>query len=155
MTRRIEDELAAVKLYVGMSDPATEKLRAERAEQDRQREVVIVAKKCELADIEASMTKVGRQAESQIREGFADLKLYFQHARTKRRLIADLNAMTGAREHIPHESNLVEHVSKWVGAQVKSVTGKLDGFGLLKFKLSTTMPSVDAPLFKERNNPNG
>jgi hypothetical protein len=148
MTEQIKDELAEVKKFIGLADPATEKLRAERAEADRARQATITAKRAELADLEASMVTVGREAETQIRQGFKSLALYFVHARTRRRLVADLNNLAHEREHIPHESTLVEHVSKWVGAQIKQVTGKMDGFGLLKFKLSTVMPSVDAPLFK-------
>src|SRR5262245_45509704 len=132
MTRRIEDELAAVKLYVGMSDPATEKLRAERAEADRQRQAVIAAKRRELEDVRAAKTRVGRQAEAQLREGFANGALFFQYARTERKIIADLNQLTGEREFIEHESSLIDYWSRWLAGQIKQLTNKLSGFGLLQ-----------------------
>jgi hypothetical protein len=144
------DEMAEVKKFIGMSDPETEKLRAERAEQDRQRQATIMAKRRELADLETSMATVGGEAETQIRAGFKALALYFAHARTKRRLITDLNGLTGERQHLEHEGTLIESTSRWIGGQIKSVVGKMTGFGVIRFALSTVLLDPDKPLFKRK-----
>jgi hypothetical protein len=149
-TENQDDALREVRRYIGMDNPADEALRKERAQQAAQVAATIQARRRELEDIRASKTRVGRLAESMLREGFANAALFFQYARTERKIISDLNALTGEREHIEYESTLIEYWSRWLAGQIKQLTNKLDGFGLLKFRLSTTMLNPDTPLIRER-----
>src|SRR5262245_7958727 len=114
-----DDALREVRLYVGMDDPGTEALRKERAAMAAQVEATVQAKRRGLEDVGAAKTRVGRQAEPQLREVFANGALCYHDSRTDGKLLAAPNARPDQREHSEHESPLIDYCSRGLPGTIK------------------------------------